>query len=179
MKNCILFLLSAVLLASCGTSMEVFSDSDKALNISNYHTYNWPQLKAIESKGMNPLYYNELNDKRIRDAVNKEMAARNFSMSTGSAELEIHYHIIVEDKMGTYTETGGNQNHPMAYTPRITNYQYRQGTLIIDVMDIKTNSLVWRGWATDVVTNTARKNPEAAIQNAVSKIFKVFPKVTQ
>ncbi len=46
-------------------------------------------------------------------------------------------------------------------------------------MDTQNNTLVWRGWATDVVTNSAGKNPETAIQNPVEKIFEVFPVVKQ
>jgi len=175
MKNLKLFILSALLLSACGSSMQVFSDYDKDLNIGNFHSYKWASFKDIESKGTNPLYYNELNDKRIREAVNKEMTARNFNIADAGAQLEIHYHIVVEDKIASYTEPGGSQSHPVAYTPRITNYQYRQGTLIIDLMDVKNNTLVWRGWATDVVTNSARKDPEAAINKAVASIFKAFP----
>lgn len=175
MKNFISFILTTLMLSACSSSMEVFSDYDKGLDITKYHSFKWGVPKDIEASRTNPLYYNELNDKRIREAVNREMAVRNFNAANNTAELDIHYHIVVEDKLASYTETSGSQNHPTAFTPRIVNYQYRQGTLIIDLMDAKTNTLVWRGWATDVVTNAARKNPEAAINKAVGMIFKAFP----
>lgn len=175
MKNFVLLAFSALILSSCGSTMEVFSDYDKQADITAYKTYNLPDLQIIEGKGLNPLYYNELNDKRIREAVNKEMQARNFSLSNDKAELEIHYHIIVEDKIESSIEPPRSQYHTLSNIPKVNTYQYRQGTLIIDVMNIKTNTLIWRGWATDVVSNSYRKNPEAAIQNAVKKIFKVFP----
>ncbi|CAN5751404.1 DUF4136 domain-containing protein [soil metagenome] len=175
MKKISLFALTVLMLSSCGSTMEVFSDYDKQVNLAAYKTYSWPDLKSIEGKGMNPLYYNELNDKRIKDAVNIEMLARNYSLGNEKAALEIHYHIIVEDKIGSTVETAGSQYHPLSNLTKVNSYQYRQGTLIIDVMDTKTNTLIWRGWGTDVVTNAIRKNPEAAIQNAVMKIFKAFP----
>lgn len=156
--------------------MEIFSDQEKGLQIQHYKSYSWAPLSEMADKGMNPLYYNELNDKRIKDAVNKEMSLQNMTILGAGAQLEIHYHIIVEDKIGSYTESYGNQQHAIANPTRITNYQYRQGTLIIDLMDAKTNSLVWRGWATDVVSNAVKKDPAAAINKAVSKIFKKFPK---
>lgn len=175
MKKIILYSFTALLLFSCGSSMQVFSDYDKDSNIGTYKTYNWLDLQSIEGKGLNPLYYNELNDKRIREAVNKEMKSRNYAMSDEKATLQIHYHIIVEDKIASTTEPAGYQYHPLSNLTKVNTYQYREGTLIIDVMDTKTNALIWRGWATDVITNTTRKNPEAVIQKAVEKIFTVFP----
>ncbi len=176
MKYLNLFALLLLVLSSCGTSMEVFSDHDKDLDIARYKTFSWETLKKIEDKGMNPLYYNELNDKRIKAAVDSEMTLQHFNKVDNNAELEIHYHIVVEDKTGAYADNSGSQYHVIGNRTRITNYQYRQGTLIIDLMDVKTKALVWRGWATDVVSNAARKDPEQAINKAVKKIFTVFPK---
>jgi len=74
-----------------------------------------------------------------------------------------------------------NQRLPgMLYGPyweknKTTVYQYREGTLIIDIMDVASNQLVWRGWATDVISEKSLKDPEQAINNAVREIFKKFP----
>ncbi|MEP7165702.1 MAG: DUF4136 domain-containing protein [Ferruginibacter sp.] len=175
MKNFLLLSLITMLLSSCGPTLQVFSDYDKALNMSVYKNYNWLDLQAIESRGMNPLYYNELNDQRIKRAVDKQMQARNYSTASKNEGLQIHYHIIVENKTNVITEPVGAQYRPYSSGSRTTTYQYREGTLIIDLMDTKTNTLIWRGWATDVITNSVKKDPEAAIQNAVAKIFEVFP----
>lgn len=175
MKTLLSGLLSVLLLSSCGSTMEVFTDQDKDHNPANYSSYNWQSLAAIENKANNPLYYNELNDKRIREAVNKELQSRNYAMQEQNGALEIHYHILVEDKTGSVTESNNSLQHPLSNLQRVNTFQYRQGTLIIDVMDSKTNTLIWRGWATDIVGNEARKNPEKAIQQAVKKIFRSFP----
>ena len=105
------------------------------------------------------------------------MKLKNYREVPAKAELQLHYHIIVEDKTMVTTEPIGSQYHPYSNTYRTSTYQYREGTLIIDLMDTKTNTLIWRGWATDVITNSVRKDPEAAIQNAVAKIFQEFPDV--
>ena len=175
MKNVITFLITITVLTSCGPSLQVFSDYDKTADLSHYKTFSWLKLDAIEAKGSNPLYYNELNDKRIKEAVNKQMQGKNFQPFSNSTDLQLHYHIIVEDKTSTITEPIGTQYRPYSNEHRRSTYQYREGTIIIDLMDIKTNTLIWRGWATDVITNTVRKNPEAAIQNAIEKIFLQFP----
>ena len=175
MKKILIYSVIAILLYSCGPSLQFFSDYDKNINLSGYVSYSWLDLAAIEGKGMNPLYYNELNDKRIKEAVDKQMKTRNFQPFSTKGELELHYHIIVEDKTTVITEPIGSQYRPNPNNYRTSTYQYREGTLIIDLMDTKNNTLIWRGWATDVITNAVRKNPEAAINNAVAKIFGAFP----
>jgi Domain of unknown function (DUF4136) len=54
-------------------------------------------------------------------------------------------------------------------------YQYREGTLIIDLMDAKNNNLIWRGWGTSVLNSNDIDLTEAEISEAVYKILKEFP----
>ncbi len=72
--------------------------------MSDYKTYDWLDFAAIENKGQNPLHYNELNDKRIKDAVDKQMKAKNYRVVSNKGDLELHYHIVVEDKTTVISE---------------------------------------------------------------------------
>jgi hypothetical protein len=166
MKRAIFFLLLIAGMVSCGPSIRVFSDYDKDT---------WLDAKAIEGKGINPLFYNELNDKRIKTAVNAEMAAKGYRLVENNGELVLHYHIVVEDKTLVTNEPWGYNYSPYWVNRRINVYQYREGTLIVDLMDKKANTLVWRGWATDVITQSATKDPQTAIAKAVQAIYKKYP----
>lgn len=168
-----LFALTAI--TACSPAVRVFSDYDKDTNISAYSTYSWLTEAEIERKGLNPIYYNELNDKRIKQAVYQQMKNRGFNYGNEKQPLEIHYHIIVEDKTILATEPGGYIYGPFWQMRRTISYPYKQGTLIIDLMDVKNKALVWRGWATGAIEDEVQKRPEEAIQKAVDKIFKVFP----
>ena len=57
----------------------------------------------------------------------------------------------------------------------ITPQQNVEGTLIIDLYDFKTQSLVWRGIAEDTLSNNGNKNQQM-VQNAINKMFKQWPK---
>jgi hypothetical protein len=171
----ILFAFALTGLYSCGSSMQVFSDYDKDADMSAYKTYSWLTEEQIESKGTNPLYYNELNDKRIKQAVYEQMKRRGFTYSNETQPLEMHYHIIVEDKTLVTTEPGGYGYGPVFESKRKQAYPYRQGTLIIDLMDTKNKTLVWRGGATSAIESEISKNPEEAIRKGVEKIFEKFP----
>jgi len=56
-------------------------------------------------------------------------------------------------------------------------YSYKEGTLIIDLMDNKTKNLMWRGWAVrDIKESYSPKEVEELIEEVVSKIFRKFPR---
>ena len=48
--------------------------------------------------------------------------------------------------------------------------------MIIDLMDTKTNNLVWRGWAVNFLDEDKPDQIEDQIKVAVGKIFEKFPK---
>lgn len=174
MKKNSFLILSFFILSSCGPSLQVFSDRDRSINTGDYKSYGWIDIKSIETRNSDPRYYNELTDKRIRDAVNREMLAKGLSMTNENMQLKLHYHIIVEDKTTITTEPFGILYSPYWEGKMTGTYKYREGTLIIDIMDVRSNQLVWRGWATDVITDRTAKQPEEAINNAVKEIFKKF-----
>jgi hypothetical protein len=57
----------------------------------------------------------------------------------------------------------------------ITPQQNVIGTLIVDLYDAKTQSLVWRGMGQNTLSNNGGKNQQT-VQNAVTKMFKQWPK---
>jgi hypothetical protein len=57
----------------------------------------------------------------------------------------------------------------------ITPQQNVEATLIVDLHDVKTQSLVWRGIAQDTLSNNGNKNQQM-VQNAINKMFKQWPK---
>jgi Domain of unknown function (DUF4136) len=57
----------------------------------------------------------------------------------------------------------------------ITPEQNVEGTLIVDLYDAKTQSLVWRGLAQNTLSNNGNKN-QSMVQKAITKMFKQWPK---
>ena len=160
---------------SCST-VKVYTDRDKDTDINNYKTFQWEEYDAIENKAVNPLYYNELNDQRIKAAVNKELFDRGFSKTDTMAELVLHYHIILESKATPVTLDPADHEYSSQWTRRnLELYQYTEGTLIIDLMDEKQKKIVWRGWIVGVVDPSNLVNSEEPIKQAVKLIFEKFP----
>ena len=57
----------------------------------------------------------------------------------------------------------------------ITPEQNVETTMIVDLYDAKTQSLVWRGVAQDTLNNNRNKNQQM-VEKAVEKMFKQWPK---
>ena len=57
----------------------------------------------------------------------------------------------------------------------ITPQQNVEATLVVDLHDTKTQSLIWRGIAQDTLSNNGDKN-QKIVQSAISKMFKQWPK---
>jgi hypothetical protein len=55
-------------------------------------------------------------------------------------------------------------------------YQYKEGTLIVDVVDAKTKQLVWRGFATGTVDPDAKpEQRERKLNDAIAQMMAQFP----
>lgn len=169
----LLTLWSAV--AACSPQIRVFSDFDPAFDLRTFNTFDWQQSTNVE-QGRNPLHYNELYDKRIKAAVRHELENRRYTFCDLAPELVIHYHVIVDDQSIVAADPFGDQYGPYWTNMRTTVQSYREGTLIIDVMDAATNNLIWRGWAVSEITNGYNgEETEKLISDVVSMIFRKFP----
>lgn len=172
-RNYVYLLLLPWLMAACGTSSQVFTDYDKTAHLTEYKSFGWSTALSIENRN-NPLYYNELNDKRIKSAIAVQLESRNYRYSE-DPDLEIHYHIIIEDRTVMRTDPYGYYYGPYWMRSEVSVYEYQEGTLIIDLMDAKTDNLVWRGWITNFLKNRDPEKMEESVNNAVRMIFAEYP----
>lgn len=169
-----ILIAAGILFWGCSPQIRVYSDHDPEYQVSNFKTFDWGQKSNVEAD-KNPLHYNELNDKRIKSAVLAELTSRGYSLSSEAPDLIVHYHIIVDDQSVVTTEPYGYIYGPYWRRMQTHVYSYREGSLIIDLMDPKSNSLVWRGWATADLNSITTNETEEIIKRGVQKIFRRFP----
>lgn len=168
----IISIASLTYLFSCVGTMKVFTDFDPDYSLKNFKTFGWSDSKQLEVKG-NPLYYNELNDKRIKKEVELQMTGKGYQLAATNPGLIMHYHFVLEnrqvinpDPFGDYGSYWLNRN--------VNGYEFREGTLIIDLMDPKTNNLVWRGWAVGFLDEERPDQMGKQIKHAIQNIFAKF-----
>jgi hypothetical protein len=157
----LLRLTLVAILAGCA-SAKVNTDWDRDTRFADYHTYAWmdtPQMRAMQQ--------GTLFDRRLRSAVEGQLAAKGFRRSdpNGDADVLLVYHAGVRDKIDV---------QQWGYAARRLDVrQYQQGTLVIDVVDARSKSLVWRGTAAGEVSSPDRSGQK--LEKAVQKMFARFP----
>ena len=152
---------------SCAT-YGVKHDYDLQANFAEFKTFDWMQVP--EKADIDSLIL-----QRVKNAVNAELKAKGLTLSSNNPDFLIAEHLGKNAKVRV-----SNWGYGYGYRYRgyggISAYQYEEGVLILDFVDIKSKKLIWRGSATAVVTgvNTPEKS-EKLINAAVKAILKKYP----
>ena len=165
----ILILILAASLPACSTT-DVTSDYKKGVDFSKYRTWAW--IPINEMRAPDPMAQNERADRFIRTGIERELVNRGYPMRPGSPDFYVSYITGVKDDLGT-TAWGYGYGGQAWAAEGIQAYNYREGTLIVDVIDADKRELIWRGWAEGVI-NTFEE-PDQLVREAVQKIFAEFP----
>jgi hypothetical protein len=170
-------LISLALLGAC-SSYHLSYDYDVTASFARYKTFDYYMSK----KGTGGT--TSLMDKRVRAAVEKELQARGFAMETkGDPDFLVTYYPVVhERKVRTTTRVGmgiGWGFRPFYGRVGVSSSQvnkYKEGTIVIEIVDFRTNQMVWQGAAAGALTGL--NNPEDAdevVPKAVRDILAKFP----
>jgi hypothetical protein len=154
----------------------VTTDYDPDADFAGLRTYGW--IPGRQDIGEDPRIDAELLDKRIRTAVDAQLGKQGYvGPSAGTPDFVIGYHALIEEKadiqrLNTYYGYGPRWNAP---GPTYA-YVYQEGTLILDIVDPKAASLLWRGSArAEVAQSATPEQREKRIQEAVRRILERFP----
>jgi hypothetical protein len=144
---------------SCATTANVAatSDFDHAVNFRAYKTWAWYPKQANDTEGGPARGYESFTDQRIRDAVTKDLTAKGLTEVANNASPDVYvaYSVRVENKQQL---AGGYPYSPYGYGYGGYGYgfggypygggrayNYKAGTVIIDIVDAKRKELAWRG----------------------------------
>lgn len=164
MKTLLAFFIMGVILTSCNT-VRVTYDFDRATDFNTYKTYNY------HTKGIDKLELNDLDKRRIMDAIDVQMAAKGFSKSD-NPQLYINVLASSKEKVNIDNGYGGYWGPYWGGPSRV--YQYTSGTIILDVIDNSRNILVWQGAGSGL--NVSNLNSKAEdIPKAIEEILSKFP----
>jgi len=153
-------------------SLKIYSDFDHNISIKKYKTFGWPDHEKLEIKN-NPLY-NELTENVIRREVAVQLNKKGYLFSELQPDLRMHYHIVLEG-WANNPDPFGYEYDSYWLNRDIHLYELREGTLIIDLADPKTDFLVWRGWVVNFKNQKKPNQIEKQIKKAALKIFEEFP----
>jgi hypothetical protein len=174
--------LATAMLAGC-TNLKVDLDYDPARNFSAYHSYAW--LPAATSKEGEAIIRNDLVEARVISAVDSELAAKKMQRTDkDSADFLVTYHINVEDRVDVRTiETGFGYRPWWGWNSRFDTetvvQNYKAGTLVLDIIDRKTDKLAWRAAAeTRLREGLTPQERDTEVRSIVGTLMKNFPPVS-
>jgi hypothetical protein len=114
----------------------------------------------------------------MQGAVEKQLAVRGLTLARSTpAELLIHYHTNISERIDVNAVDTAHGYCQAGDCPTDVVH-YEAGTLILDVLDARTNRLIWRGWAQTDMRNVLGNRARLAqvIDEAAARILQRFPR---
>jgi hypothetical protein len=167
---------AAFALTGCA-SMSVSSHVERAIDFGQYRTYDWGPADALPT-GDPRLDQNPFFKDHIQGAVERQLAARGFQrVAAGmTPDLLIHYHANISQRIDVDRVDRDLGYCAEGCAPPVTEYE--AGTLVLDIVETRTNRVIWRGWAQDTVED-ALDNPdemERQINEGVTRMLAQLPR---
>lgn len=164
--------VAAMTFAACAV-VSVRSYSSRGFDLGRYHTYAW---KPADSHGTGDprLDNNRFFEERVRQQVDQQLAARGFEKTVGTPDLVVHYHASFRQELELREE---NQQYAPCVPEDCGASVYDAGTLVVDLVDARTETLVWRGWAEGSMDGVIDDQAwlEERVDAAVLRIFQRLP----
>jgi hypothetical protein len=180
-------------LGACAPSVTV--EQRPGADFSNYHAFAWAETEVKTSGDVNPLLRNPMAEASIQQAVEQELRLRGVQRVDTNPDFYLTSHLYVERVERAVANPPGPPilvtypylvryrgmllpvNYSYWYQPLNTGYRterYHEGTLVLDIIDAKTNNLVWRGSVANPINDPARMSRRFA--RAARDILEKFPK---
>ena len=170
-----LCLLAIAILVATASLAEVKTDYDRTVEFSRYKAYSWGKIHSQD-----PLWGD-----RIKATVASALAAKGWTEVESGGDVSIMAMEMTEDhrSLNTYYDNfgggwgwrrwGGGFGDGFG-TSTTTEETYKVGTLVVDFFDTKTKKLVWRGSASDTLSDKSDKNIKK-LNSDVQRMFDHFP----
>ena len=170
-------LMLSASLAGCAT-LTVSSHIERDVDFSEYVTYDWgprDNFPVGDPRLDNNAFFRDY----VEGAFEKRLAAKGYERAvTGQPDLLLHYHASVHQKVDVYETDREHGYYPGYPGAEAGIVEFEQGTLILDVVDTRTNRLIWRGWAQDSMTGVIddQRRLEKQVDDGVTKMMILLPR---
>lgn len=156
----------ALVLALSALAQKIEIEFDQSIDFSKYKTF------AIRNGRLNsksPSLNSELVKKRIEADIERYLTAKGLASTTDASDLNVRY---------TLGSVRGSQPEAFpagwrGWGTRIVRVPFTEGTLVIDLRDPSTKSLVWRAIAREEKSDASKI--EGKLDDMVKKSIDKYP----
>jgi hypothetical protein len=169
----VLSMVMVYVLMACSPKVNVNSDYDRTASFSEYKTFSINRQTTVG-------VVSQLNEDRITRSIRVEMIKKGFVEVSESPDLKVNAFTVVKNKQ-TLSVNSSSYARPYGYWgaartghATVRPQEYKEGTLVIEVVDVKKDKLVWTATGNGELTRKP-ENPDEAITTIVAKILADFP----
>lgn len=182
----LLMSLSLLVLAGCASQPHVETDYLADFDFSSLRTFDVAQTKQDTKED---ILISPFTLTHIHSTLEAELGKRYQSVTTGSKpDFVVSYHVVIEEKIDPrsyddlygfgYYGRGYRYPRPLFYGTNTGLRVYNQGSLIIDVVDARTDKPIWRGVSEKRLSRgMAPQQQREVLSRAVTEVVAQFPPV--
>lgn len=159
-------LLLVLLLAGGAMAQKINTEFDQSVDFSKYKTF---AIRDARLNSKNPALNSELTRKRIEDDITRALEAKGLTPATGRADLNVRFTLGAARRQEVETYPAGWRG----WGTRVVRVPYTEGTLVIDLRDPATRSLVWRAIAIEHKPDALKV--QGKLDDMVKKSFDKYP----
>jgi len=166
----VIAIVVAIILAPGCSSITVNQDYNTDFDFSKWKTFGF--IPIPESAGID-----QINATRLGDAIKKHLTAKGYKLEEpADFGVALAFHQKTVTDVQSYGSGYGYGYGYWGGGGGVDVTQYDQGTLVIDLIDMKDNKLEWRGTGQGVLDdNPSVEDRMANIDTAVAQIIAQFP----
>jgi len=162
----------ALLFATASFAQQVKTDYDRSADFSRYKTYSWEKVQTQD-----PLWVD-----RIKGDVDATLAAKGWTQRESGGQIAIVAMEMNKNQqtLNTFYDGFGGGWGWRRFggggfgDATTTTENYKVGTLIVDLFDANSKNLIWRGSASDTLSDKSERNIKN-LNKGVQKMFDHFP----
>jgi len=173
MRMIVLLVLFTV--AGCSTGRIVKTEKAENVNFGTFKTFDFYKLEA--SGDTTAAKFRSYTDV-LREAVARELTAKGYTRNESNPDLLVNIGIVVKEQ--TQTRETNIREAPRYMGQRRYSWKsqevevgkYKSGTVTIDLVDSRKNTMVWEGIVEGIISqkaNTYQNDVNKAITNLFSK----------
>lgn len=182
---CVLSLGFLLGFTGCSTKPRVITDYEPSYNFAALKSF---VVKETKQDTKESLLVSPFTLGHIQSLLNTELAKRYQQATEANADFYVTYHVIVEEKLDPQNYDalygvgyrGYRYPSPLFYHPGLGGgvNVYNQGSLIIDMVDAKTQQPIWRGVSEKRLrTGLSPQEQRNILSSALMEILAQFPPV--
>jgi Domain of unknown function (DUF4136) len=177
----------AMLVLGACTTPHVRYDSDARANLASYHSYVWEQPEVEDGTLGGRAFKNPLNEQRLRDAVDAQLAARGLQPAAEGSKPDAYVTVAI----GTRRSLERDHRYPVRmgfgfgmWRPGFGSsllfydddfYDYREGRISVNLYDATARKPIWYAAVEQDLSYLTGDQAAQRIDTVVTAMFAKFP----